>query len=71
MIFSLFFPLSVCVMLFNLKSEFKSQIKTFFHCGFSVCVFRVEDESLQGDYSKVEPGDCIVAFSKQEIFSIK
>mmetsp|Transcript_48098 Transcript_48098/g.95270 ORF Transcript_48098/g.95270 Transcript_48098/m.95270 type:complete len:502 (-) Transcript_48098:8-1513(-) len=31
----------------------------------------VEDESLQGDYSKVEPGDCIVAFSKQEIFSIK
>src|SRR5690606_7559318 len=27
---------------------------------------RVADSSLQGDYSKVEPGDCIVAFSRYD-----
>ena len=27
---------------------------------------KVSDNSLQGDYSKVEPGDCIVAFSRAE-----
>lgn len=32
---------------------------------------RVEDESLRGDYSKVQPGDCIVAFAKADIFSIR
>lgn len=26
---------------------------------------------MRGDYSKIEPGDCIVAFSKADIFSIK
>jgi ATP-dependent RNA helicase SUPV3L1/SUV3 len=26
---------------------------------------------LRGDYSKVQPGDCIVAFSKADIFSIR
>jgi len=31
----------------------------------------VSDESLRGDYSKVQPGDCIVAFSRSDIFSIK
>ncbi len=31
----------------------------------------MEDESLRGDYSKVRPGDCIVAFSKAEIFAIR
>jgi hypothetical protein len=31
----------------------------------------IQDESLKGDYSKVRPGDCIVAFSKFDIFSIK
>ena len=31
----------------------------------------VSDESLRGDYSKVRPGDCIVAFSRSDIFSIK
>ncbi|CAN0308198.1 unnamed protein product, partial [Discosporangium mesarthrocarpum] len=28
-------------------------------------------ESLANDYSKVQPGDAIVAFSKADIFSIK
>lgn len=28
-------------------------------------------QSLEGDYSKCQPGDCIVAFSKAEIFAIK
>lgn len=32
---------------------------------------RVSSESLRGDYSKVQPGDCIVAFSKADIFSIR
>lgn len=32
---------------------------------------RISEKSLQGDYSKVEPGDCIVAFSKSDIFSIR
>ena len=31
----------------------------------------VADESLGGDYSKVRPGDCIVAFSRADIFSIR
>ena len=31
----------------------------------------VEDESLRGDYSKILPGDCVVAFSKADIFSIR
>lgn len=31
----------------------------------------MEDESLRGDYSKVQPGDCVVAFSKADIFSIR
>lgn len=32
---------------------------------------RIMDESLQGDYAKVQPGDCVVAFSKSDLFSIK
>ncbi len=32
---------------------------------------RVSQESLKGDYSKVEPGDCVVAFSRSDIFSIR
>lgn len=32
---------------------------------------RISDKALQGDYSKVEPGDCIVAFSKRDLFSIR
>lgn len=32
---------------------------------------RVEETSLRGDYSKVQPGDCVVAFSKMDIFAIK
>ncbi len=31
----------------------------------------VAQESLGGDYSKVRPGDCIVAFSRGDIFSIR
>lgn len=31
---------------------------------------RVLDEPL-GDYSKVEPGDCVVAFSRADIFRIR
>jgi ATP-dependent RNA helicase SUPV3L1/SUV3 len=31
----------------------------------------VADQSLLGDYKKVRPGDCIVAFSKADIFSIR
>lgn len=31
----------------------------------------IEDSSLKGDYSKIQPGDCVVAFSKQDIFSIR
>jgi superfamily II DNA/RNA helicase len=31
----------------------------------------VNEESLRGDYSKIRPGDCIVAFSKADIFSIR
>lgn len=33
--------------------------------------FRIENESLKGDYSKVQPGDCVVAFSVLDLFSIK
>lgn len=29
------------------------------------------EQSLKGDYSSVRKGDCVVAFSKQEIFAIK
>jgi ATP-dependent RNA helicase SUPV3L1/SUV3 len=32
---------------------------------------QVEETSLRGDYSKIEPGDCVVAFSRADIFSIK
>jgi len=32
---------------------------------------RIADVSLEGDYSKIQPGDCVVAFSKADIFSIK
>jgi ATP-dependent RNA helicase SUPV3L1/SUV3 len=32
---------------------------------------RVAECSLYGDYSKCRPGDCVIAFSKAEIFSIK
>mmetsp|Transcript_3011 Transcript_3011/g.4587 ORF Transcript_3011/g.4587 Transcript_3011/m.4587 type:complete len:823 (+) Transcript_3011:129-2597(+) len=32
---------------------------------------RIQENSLRGDYSQVRPGDCIVAFSKADIFSIK
>lgn len=31
----------------------------------------ISEESLQGDYSKVQKGDCIVAFSKNDLYSIK
>lgn len=31
----------------------------------------VSDESLRGDYSKVRKGDCIVAFSRNDLYSIK
>lgn len=34
-------------------------------------LLRVEEESLRGDYTKVRPGDCIVAFSVAELFSIR
>lgn len=36
-----------------------------------IIIFRIDDESLQGDYSKIEPGDCIVAFNRSDIFSIR
>ena len=32
---------------------------------------RVAKESLRGDYSSVRKGDCIVAFSKMDLFAIK
>jgi len=32
---------------------------------------QIEDEALRGDYSKLQPGDCVVAFSKADIFSIR
>ena len=32
---------------------------------------RVAKESLKGDYSAVRKGDCIVAFSKKDLFAIK
>lgn len=32
---------------------------------------QIEEESLRGDYSKIQPGDCIVAFSIADIFSIR
>eukprot|EP01038_Epipyxis_sp_PR26KG_P010534 gene10534-14151_t len=32
---------------------------------------KVEDESLRGNYTKVRPGDCIVAFSKMDVFAIR
>ena len=31
----------------------------------------VNEESLKGDYSKIMPGDCVVAFSRADIFSIR
>ena len=31
----------------------------------------VAKESLKGDYSTVRKGDCIVAFSKSDLFAIK
>jgi ATP-dependent RNA helicase SUPV3L1/SUV3 len=31
----------------------------------------VANESLRGDYSKLRPGDCVVAFAREDIFSIK
>jgi ATP-dependent RNA helicase SUPV3L1/SUV3 len=32
---------------------------------------QIAERSLEGDYSKIEPGDCVVAFSRADIFSIK
>lgn len=32
---------------------------------------KVADHSFYGDYSRCQPGDCVVAFSKAEIFAIK
>jgi len=32
---------------------------------------KINETSLQGDYSKIMPGDCIVAFSRADIFSIR
>ena len=32
---------------------------------------KVSNESLQGDYAKIQPGDCVVAFSRADIFSIR
>lgn len=32
---------------------------------------RISEKSLEGDYSKVQPGDCVVAFAKADIFSIR
>lgn len=32
---------------------------------------KILDTSLRGDYSKIQAGDCIVAFSKADIFAIK
>jgi len=31
----------------------------------------IAETSLQGDYSQIKPGDCVVAFSRAEIFSIR
>lgn len=31
----------------------------------------IADVSLRGDYSKIQPGDCVVAFNRQDIFAIK
>lgn len=31
----------------------------------------MEPESLRGDYSKVQPGDCVVAFTVQDLFLIR
>jgi hypothetical protein len=31
----------------------------------------IQEESLRGDYSRIEPGDAIVAFSRADIFSIR
>lgn len=31
----------------------------------------MEESSLRGDYSRVQPGDCVVAFSVADIFSIR
>mmetsp|Transcript_29192 Transcript_29192/g.38387 ORF Transcript_29192/g.38387 Transcript_29192/m.38387 type:complete len:584 (+) Transcript_29192:508-2259(+) len=31
----------------------------------------IQNESLQGNYSNVQPGDCVVAFSRADIYSIK
>ena len=32
---------------------------------------RVEENGLKGRYRNVRPGDCIVAFSRKDIFTIK
>lgn len=32
---------------------------------------QIADKSLRGDYSKVRPGDCVVAFNREDIFSIR
>ncbi len=31
----------------------------------------IANVSLRGDYSKIQPGDCVVAFNRQDIFAIK
>ena len=31
----------------------------------------VADKSLESDWNKVEPGDCVVTFSRTNIFSVK
>lgn len=33
--------------------------------------YSVSDISLRGDYSKIQAGDCVVAFSRADIFSIR
>jgi len=34
-------------------------------------LLKIEEQSLRGDYAQVQAGDCIVAFSKADIFSIR
>lgn len=56
--------------MFNRNTENDNATTSLFLLKY-YCVNSVEEKSLRGDYSKVQPGDCIVAFSKNDIFSIR
>lgn len=53
------------------NSKYTYEVLHEFFYTYKIYHHRVCDTSLKGDYSNVRAGDCIVAFSKADLFSIR